>query len=156
MINQYPDNPWFYELKGQVLYESGKIEESIMPYRKSLSISPNEPLLMVALATALNALENKNDALEALNLLKKSLRYDQKNTRTWFQLALSYSRINDIGNAELASAERHFLTGNVKMASFHAKKSLKYIKNSSISKLRAQDIILDSENKAKWKKRCPV
>jgi hypothetical protein len=42
------------------------------------------------------------------------------------------------------------------MASFHAKKSLKYNKNSSISKLRAQDIVLDSENKAKWKRRCPV
>ena len=156
MINQYPNNPWFYELKGQVLYESGKIRESIIPYRKSLSISPDEPLLMVALATALNALENKNNAIEAISLLKKSLMHDQKNTQTWFQLAISYSRINDIGNAELASAERHFLTGNVKMASFHAKKSLKYNKNSSISKLRAQDIVLDSENKAKWKRRCPV
>ena len=156
MISQYPNNPWFYELKGQVLYESGKIRESIIPYRKSLSISPNEPLLMVALATALNALENKSDAIEAISLLKKSLMHDQKNTQTWFQLAISYSRINDIGNAELASAERHFLTGNVKMASFHAKKSLKYNKNSSISKLRAQDIVLDSENKAKWKRRCPV
>ena len=156
MINQYPNNPWFYELKGQVLYESGKIRESIIPYRKSLSISPNEPLLMVALATALNALENKSNAIEAISLLKKSLMHDQKNTQTWFQLAISYSRINDIGNAELASTERHFLTGNVKMASFHAKKSLKYNKNSSISKLRAQDIVLDSENKAKWKRRCPV
>ena len=156
MINQYPNNPWFYELKGQVLYESGKIRESIIPYRKSLSISPNEPLLMVALATALNALENKSNAIEAISLLKKSLMHDQKNTQTWFQLAISYSRINDIGNAELASAERHFLTGNVKMASFHAKKSLKYNKNSSISKLRAQDIVLDSENKSKWKRRCPV
>ena len=156
MINQYPNNPWFYELKGQVLYESGKIRESIIPYRKSLSISPNEPLLMVALATALNALENNSNAIEAISLLKKSLMHDQKNTQTWFQLAISYSRINDIGNAELASAERHFLTGNVKMASFHAKKSLKYNKNSSISKLRAQDIVLDSENKAKWKRRCPV
>jgi len=113
-------------------------------------------LLMVALATALNALENKSNAIEAISLLKKSLMHDQKNTQTWFQLAISYSRINDIGNAELASAERHFLTGNVKMASFHAKKSLKYNKNSSISKLRAQDIVLDSENKAKWKRRCPV
>ena len=156
MINQYPNNPWFYELKGQVLYESGKIRESIIPYRKSLSISPNEPLLMVALATDLNAMENKSNAIEAISLLKKSLMHDQKNTQTWFQLAISYSRINDIGNAELASAERHFLTGNVKMASFHAKKSLKYNKNSSISKLRAQDIVLDSENKAKWKRRCPV
>ena len=156
MINQYPNNPWFYELKGQVLYESGKIRESIIPYRKSLSISPNEPLLMVALATALNALENKSNAIEAISLLKKSLMHDQKNTQTWFQLAISYSRINDIGNAELASAEKHFLTGNVKMASFHAKKSLKYNKNCSISKLRAQDIVLDSENKSKWKRRCPV
>ena len=156
MINQYPNNPWFYELKGQVLYESGKIRESIIPYRKSLLISHNEPLLMVALATALNAMENKSNAIEAISLLKKSLMHDQKNTQTWFQLAISYSRINDIGNAELASAERHFLTGNVKMASFHAKKSLKYNKNSSISKLRAQDIVLDSENKAKWKRRCPV
>ena len=156
MIEEYPKNPWFYELKGQILYESGKIKDSILPYEKALSLSPLEPLLMVALATALNALENQNDAIKARNLLKNSLKYDKKNTQTWFQLALSFSRLNDIGNAELASAERHFLTGNVKMASFHAKKSLKYSKNSNISKLRAEDIMLDSKNKAKWKKKCPV
>jgi len=156
MIKEYPENPWFYELKGQILYESGKIKESIMPYQKALSISPNEPLLMVALATALNALDDRNTAVKAIKLLKSSLKYDKKNTQTWFQLAISFSRINDIGNAELASAERHFLTGNIKMASFHAKKSLKYLKDSSISELRAEDIVLDSENKAKWKKRCPV
>ena len=156
MIEEYPENPWFYELKGQILYESGKIKDSILPYEKALSLSPLEPLLMVALATALNALENQNDAIKARNLLKNSLKYDKKNTQTWFQLALSFSRLNDIGNAELASAERHFLTGNVKMASFHAKKSLKYSKNSNISKLRAEDIMLDSKNKAKWKKKCPV
>ena len=45
---------------------------------------------MVALATALNALENQNDAIKALNLLENSLKYDKKNTQTWFQLALSF------------------------------------------------------------------
>ena len=86
MINQYPDNPWFYELKGQVLYESGKIKESIMPYRKSLSISPDEPLLMVALATALNASENKNDALEALNYSKNHFAMTRKILEPGFSL----------------------------------------------------------------------
>ena len=156
MINDYPGNPWFYELKGQILYESGKIKESIKPYQQALLIRPREPLLMVALATALNAQESRNSSIKALHLLKSSLRYDKKNSNTWFQLAIAFSRIDDLGNAELSTAERHFLTGNVKMASFHAKKSLKYLQESSISKLRAEDILLDSKNKAKWKKRCPV
>ena len=156
MIDDYPRNPWFYELKGQILYESGKIKESIKPYEQALLISPKEPLLMVALATALNAQESRNSSIKALHLLKSSLRYDKKNSNTWFQLAIAFSRIGDLGNAELSTAERHFLTGNVKMSSFHAKKSLKYLQESSISKLRAEDILLDSKNKAKWKKRCPV
>ena len=156
MIDDYPGNPWFYELKGQILYESGKIKESIKPYEKALLISPKEPLLMVALATALNAQESRNGSIKALHLLKSSLRYDKKNSNTWFQLAIAFSGIDDLGNAELSTAERHFLTGNVKMASFHAKKSLKYLQESTISKLRAEDILLDSKNKAKWKKRCPV
>ncbi len=156
MINDYPGNPWFYELKGQILYESGKIKESIKPYQQALLIRPREPLLMVALATALNAQESRDSSIKALRLLKSSLMHDKKNSNTWFQLAIAFSRIGDLGNAELSTAERHFLTGNVKMASFHAKKSLKYLQESSISKLRAEDILLDSKNKAKWKKRCPV
>ena len=156
LILKYPRNAWYYELKGQILYESGKIEDSIEPYTKALRLKEKEPLLMVGLATALNARANKGDAKKAINLLKESLKYDKKNSQTWYQLAISYSEINNIGMAELSSAERYFLTGNTKMATFHAKKSLKYFNNSDISKLRAQDILIDAENKAKWKRRCPV
>ena len=156
LIRDYPNNPWFLELKGQILYESGKIDDSIEPYSKSLKLRPKEPLLMVGLATALNARNRENDAENAINLLKESLKYDKKNSHAWFQLAIAYSNMNNIGMAEISSAERHFLTGNIKMASFHAKKSLRYLNNSDIYKLRAEDILLDSKNKAKWKKRCPV
>jgi predicted Zn-dependent protease len=156
LILKYPKNAWYYELKGQILYESGKIEDSIKPYTIALGLKEKEPLLMVGLATALNARGNKGDAKKAINLLKESLKYDKKNPQTWYQLAISYSDINNIGMAELSSAERHFITGNTKMASFHAKKSLKYFNNSDIFKLRAQDILIDAENKAKWKRRCPV
>jgi len=156
LILKYPRNAWYYELKGQILYESGKIEDSIEPYTKALRLKEKEPLLMVGLATALNARANKGDAKKAINLLKESLKYDKKNSQTWYQLAISYSDLNNIGMAELSSAERHFLRGDTKMATFHAKKSLKYFNDSDISKLRAQDILIDAENKAKWKRRCPV
>ena len=155
-IVKYPKNPWYYELKGQILYESGKIEDSIEPYITALKLKEKEPLLMVGLATALNARGDSGDAEKAIKLLKESLKYDIKNSQTWYQLAISYSNINDIGMAELSSAERHFLTGNIKMASFHAKKSLNYFKSSDISRLRAQDILIDADNKGKWKRRCPV
>ena len=156
LILKYPKNAWYYELKGQILYESGKTEDSIKPYTIALRLKEKEPLLMVGLATALNARGNKGDAKKAINLLKESLKYDKTNSQTWYQLAISYSDINNIGMAELSSPERHFVTGNTKMASFHAKKSLKYFNNSDIFKLRAQDILIDAENKAKWKRRCPV
>lgn len=156
LILKYPKNAWYYELKGQILYESGKIEDSIKPYTIALELKEKEPLIMVGLATALNARGNKGDAKKAINLLKESLKYDKKNSQTWYQLAISYSDINNIGMAELSSAERYFITGNTKMALFHAKKSLKYFNNSDIFKLRAQDILIDAENKAKWKRRCPV
>ena len=126
LILKYPKNPWYHELKGQILYESGKIEDSIEPYKTALELKEKEPLLMVGLATALNARGDSGDAEKAIKLLKESLKYDIKNSQTWYQLAISYSNINDIGMAELSSAERHFLTGNIKMASFHAKKSLNY------------------------------
>ena len=156
LILKYPKNPWYHELKGQILYESGKIEDSIEPYKTALELKEKEPLLMVGLATALNARGDSGDAEKAIKLLKESLKYDIKNSQTWYQLAISYSNINDIGMAELSSAERHFLTGNIKMASFHAKKSLNYFKSSDISRLRAQDILIDADNKGKWKRRCPV
>ena len=55
LILKYPKNPWYYELKGQILYESGKIEDSIEPYMTALELKEKEPLLMVGLATAFNA-----------------------------------------------------------------------------------------------------
>ena len=36
------------------------------------------------------------------------------------------------------------------------KLNLNYFKSSDISRLRAQDILIDADNKGKWKRRCPV
>jgi len=156
LINKYPTNPWYYELKGQILYESGKIKPSIEPYEKAVKFSNGHPLLNVALASAYLALDDKEYNIKAQNLLNNVIKKDQKNSYAWFQLAIAEARLGNIGKADLYSAERYFVLGDVNLASFHAKRSKNNLKDNGPLLMRAEDIILDSENKQKWKKRCPV
>ena len=156
LIDKYPTNPWYYELKGQILYESGKIKPSIEPYEKAVKFSTGHPLLNVALASAYLALDDKEYNIKAQNLLNNVIKKDQKNSYAWFQLAIAEARLGNIGKADLYSAERYFVLGDVNLASFHAKRSKNNLKDNGPLLMRAEDIILDSENKQKWKKRCPV
>jgi len=156
LIDKYPTNPWYYELKGQILYESGKINLSIEPYEKAVKFSAGHPLLNIALASAYLALNDKEYDIKAQNLLNNVIKKDQKNSYAWFQLAIAEARLGNIGKADLYSAERYFVLGDVNLASFHAKRSKNNLKDNGPLLMRAEDIILDSENKQKWKKRCPV
>ncbi len=156
LINKYPTNPWYHELKGQILYESGKISLSIEPYEKAVELSTGHSLLNIALASAYLALNDKEYDIKAQYLLNNVIKKDQKNSYAWFQLAIVEARLGNIGKADLYSAERYFVLGDVNLASFHAKRSKNNLKDNGPLLMRAEDIILDSENKQKWKKRCPV
>ena len=156
LIDKNPTNPWYYELKGQILYESGKIKPSIEPYEKAVKFSTGHPLLNIALASAYLALNDKEYDIKAQNLLNNVIKKDQKNSYAWFQLAIAEARLGNIGKADLYSAERYFVLGDVNLASFHAKRSKNNLKDNGPLLMRVEDIILDSENKQKWKKRCPV
>ena len=156
LINKYPNNPWFYELKGQILYESGKINLSIDPYEKAVRLSKGHSLLNVALASAYLALNEKEYDIRAQYLLNQVIKLDKKNSYAWFQLAIAEARLGNIGKADLYSAERYFVLGDTNLASFHAKRSKNNLKDNGPLLMRAEDIIIDSENKQKWKRRCPV
>ena len=156
LIKKYPNNPWFYELKGQIFYESGKIFQSIEPYEKAVKYSNNHSLLNIALASAYLALNNEEFDLKAQQLLNQVIQNEKKNSYAWFQLAIAEARLGNIGKADLYSAERYFVLGDANLASFHAKRSKVNLKDNGPLLMRAEDIIIDSENKQKWKKRCPV
>ena len=141
LINSQPNNPYFHELKGQILYEAGKLKQSIAPYRKSVAIAPNEPLLQIGLATSLLSLENKSSAEEALGILKKALRIEEDNMTAFYQMATAYALLGDTGRAELATAERYYILGNIKKASMHAHRAMKYLPKNSPEWLKAQDIM---------------
>ena len=51
LFNEYPNDPSFLKLKGQIYAENGKIENAILAYKKSLkNIKDPAPLIMLALA----------------------------------------------------------------------------------------------------------
>ena len=38
MLTNHPDDPWFHELKGQVLFENGRVREAIAPYSRAVAL----------------------------------------------------------------------------------------------------------------------
>ena len=58
-MKEFPNDPYFLELKGQIYAENGKVEEAIFAYQESLNqFKKPPPLIMLALANVL--LEKKN------------------------------------------------------------------------------------------------
>ncbi|MGC6511655.1 MAG: M48 family metalloprotease [Parvibaculales bacterium] len=141
LINRQEKNPYFHELRGQIFHEAGKPDRALPAYRTSLELEPEEPLLMVGLATALIATENRDNVQEAIQTLKVALHHDPENTTAFYQLALAYGYVGDQGNAELATAERYFLYGNKPLAAKHAARATKVLTKGSPAWIRARDII---------------
>lgn len=141
LVEEYPNNPFLWELKGQILFESGKAREAIAPYEKSVELLGDSPLLRVGLAQAMLATEDPSLTKSAVEHLEKSLRYDRENSFAFHQLAMGYSRLGDKPLADLATAERYYLTGDLRQAKQHAYRAQEGLPEGTPNWLRAQDIL---------------
>jgi predicted Zn-dependent protease len=139
-----PDDPFFLELKGQILLESGRPAEAIEPLRQALANANDQPLIAAMLGHALIASEKPEHFAEAKRVLKGAVNRDNENPFAWYQLGIIYDREGDTARAALATAERNNLEGNPKLALASAKMALRGIPQGSPDYLRAQDIAMVS------------
>ena len=123
LIASMPNNPYFYELKGQVLLESGRPAEAIGPLRHAISLAPNPTLMLVMLGQALIATNNPAAANEAISSLQNAILHDPDIPDAYSQLAMAYGRKGDIPHADLASAQAAFSKGDFKTARQLAKRA---------------------------------
>ena len=123
LIAAMPNNPYFYELKGQCLLESGRPAEAIAPLRHAISIAPNPTLMQVMLAQALVATNNPAAASEAISNLQSAIIRDPDIPDAYSQLAMAYGRKGDIAQADLASAQAAFAKGDFRTARQLAKRA---------------------------------
>jgi predicted Zn-dependent protease len=140
LIKEEPDNPFFYELKGQILLENSRVAESLPPYRRSVELLPDSALLRSSLAHAL--VESNDDRVlnEALKHLKVAAEKEPRTPFTWRLIATVYGRQNQQGMLSYALAEEAMARGDRGVARFHAEKAEHELPVGSPSWIRAQDI----------------
>lgn len=142
LLRKNPDDPYFLELKGQILLESGRAEDAVPVLRAAVENAPNEPLIMTLLGHALISTETREAYAEAEPLLKNALARDRENPFAWYQLGVIYDRTGDRPRAALASAERLSLQGNVAGAAMNARLALNGLPRGTPDWIRADDIAL--------------
>jgi predicted Zn-dependent protease len=116
LIQQQPNNPYFYEVRGQALLEGGKPQEAIAPLRKAAQLSNNAPLIEMLLGQALVATGNNAYTNEAIAILRAAVARETEAPIGYIQLAMAYGRKGDYAQADLASAQAAYLRGDSKTA----------------------------------------
>jgi predicted Zn-dependent protease len=141
LISIQPDNPYFQELKGQILFESGKAAESVGPHRRSVELAPHHALLKINLARSLIGTKDEANIKEAEGLLIDALALEPDNAFAWNQLAVAYAKQGRIGDADLATAEEAYILGDMPRAFNFANRALKNIDLNTPNGQRADDIL---------------
>src|SRR5689334_10851032 len=116
LIQEQPNNPYFYELRGQALLEGGRPAEAIAPLRRAVQLSHNAPLIEMLLGQALVASNDKAYTDEAIAILRAAVSRETEAPLGYSQLAMAYGRKGDYAQADLASAQAAFLRGDNKTA----------------------------------------
>jgi predicted Zn-dependent protease len=141
LIQAQPNNPYFYELKGQALLEGGRPAEAVAPLRQASQLAHENPLIEIMLAQALNATNNPKFAEEAVGLLRSAIAREPEAPEAYSQLAMAYGRKGDLANADLASAQAAFARGDVKTARQLATRAKTRLPIGSPAWVQADDIV---------------
>lgn len=148
-----PHDPYFLELKGQILLESGKPALAIPALRDAVQQSRSTPLIAALLGNALVSTEDPANLKEAAQVLRVAVQRDNENPQAWYDLGLVYTRLGDEPRASLASAERFSLQDQPQMAAANAEMAMRGIPPGTPDYIRAQDLALTARDEADRQRR---
>lgn len=161
LIARQPENPYFHELKGQALLEGGRAAQAVAPLRRAVELSNGHPLIRAMLGQALvqsgqggaaaqgggrtnagastgKGGTNTQDAIRELVIA--TLR-DPDSPSAWRSLAIAYGKRGDRPNADLASANASWASGDYQTARQLAARARQGFPKGSPGWLKADDII---------------
>ena len=141
LIQDVPEDPYFWELKGQALLEGGTPAKAIAPLKQANKLLPNSGLIQILYAQALIATENRANIRQALNLLTLAKKTEPDSLDIYKFSALAYGFLNDVPRAELATAEAAMIQGDTALAAEKAKRVIGQFKHGTPEWIRANDIL---------------
>ncbi|HEY3916176.1 MAG TPA: M48 family metalloprotease [Stellaceae bacterium] len=144
LIHDFPNNPYYEELKGQMLFENGRVADAVAPYQRAVQIAPNEPLLNVELAQVQLETNDPKYLATAKQELENSINGESDNPDAWRGLAIAYGRSGNIGMAALALAEQNMAQGDYRQAIGQAQRASQLLPPGP-QRQRAQDLLADAK-----------
>jgi predicted Zn-dependent protease len=143
LIAQAPDDPYFRELKGQMLFENGRVKDALAPYQRAVELKPDNALLKIELAQV--ELESGDPSLvpKAMTMLNNAAAFEGDNSDLWRLLAVAYGRSGNMGMMALSLAEQGMADGKYTDARQQAARAIKLLPPGA-QRQRAQDIADDA------------
>jgi len=141
LIVEEPNNPYFYEVRGQTYMSMARPADAIPDYQKSVNLRPRAAQLRLALATAQLATENDAMAAPALANLKAAVLSEDDDVFTWYQMAQAYSMLKNEPMANLATSESWYNAGDMCRAIVFATRARGKLPQGSADWQRANDVI---------------
>ncbi len=146
LIRDFPNNPYYRELRGQMLFENGRVREAVRPYEEAVKLAPAAPLLRIALSQAY--IEAGDPALNkrAIAYLNDASREEGRDSQVWHFLAVAYGRDNQMGMAALSLAEEALANGKKKDAMQQSTRAKQLLARNATAYARAEDIHREAEH----------
>lgn len=144
LLAEQPDNPYLWELRGQILFEEGRPEESLSAHQRSVELLPDAPLLRINLAHALIETHDPGHLNQAIAELMRATALEDDNTMAWRLLSQAYASQGKEGEARLASAEMYFAAGAEREATQFALRARDMLQPGTVQWTRAMDIVFAS------------
>jgi predicted Zn-dependent protease len=141
LIAEQPDDPYFHELKGQMLFENGRVADAVAPYREAVRLRPDSALLRIGLGQALIETNAPEANQEAIFHLEEATKLEPRNAGAWRLLGIARGRNGQEGTSNLALAEYALLVGKNEDARLYARRAEGNIDPSDPAWLRLQDIL---------------
>lgn len=139
LIADEPEDPFLLELKGQMLFENGRLPEAVSAYKQATALRPDDPALLAPAARAM--VETGQDLDGAIEMLNRVIVHEPRNPGAWRQLGIAYGKQDDIGQASAALAESAMLAGRRDDAILQANRAQSLLPQGSPGWLRAEDIL---------------
>lgn len=147
LIADFPTDPFYREMKGQMLFENGRVQDAAASYGEAVRMMPTSALIRVGYAQAQLELDRPELTRDALSQLQAAVHTDRDIGLAWRLLAVGHGREGRVGEAALALAEQAMVENRRMDAVQQATRAMKLLKEGTPGWLRAQDLKIEADSK---------
>jgi predicted Zn-dependent protease len=153
LIAEKPNDAYFHELRGQFLFENGKVKEAAASYQRAAQLQPGSALILANYGQTLLAQDTPETIAQSIRPLEKAVGIDPSLTMAWEQLVIAYGKQNNPGRSFLARAEVAALQGNPSEIKRNVLQAQKSLPKQGPARLRSEDLQRLAEEMDEDKKR---